>query len=117
MNLNASPLVDTPAQLDKNQMFLWAPAVDGILRRFNEDATRAEAALSAAYLLQAMRAIGVFNPPQAKPSSGATFTQPSSNTRPVLRNRDLEKRMEDALNENPPAPMTRTYGGGPDQIG
>lgn len=116
MNLNASPLVDTPAQLDKNQMFLWAPAVDGILRRFNEDATRAEAALSAAYLLQAMRAIGVFNPP-AKAPSQATYVQPSPNARPVLRNRDLEKQMEDVLKDNPPAPMTRTYGGGPDQIG
>ena len=49
-----------PAVLQTADMAVWKPAVDGILRRFNEPASRDLAGLEAAILLQAMTAMGIF---------------------------------------------------------
>lgn len=42
-------------------MSIWKPAVDGILRRYNDANQREEAGAAAVVLLQAMTAMGVFN--------------------------------------------------------
>lgn len=94
-----------PATIDKAGSHLLAPVVDGILRRFNEDESRAEAALSAVAVLQALKAMGIFNPPNTQ--TAAVYTQPAPGQRPVLTG-DIAKRLEDELRK-PPAEQPKTY--------
>ena len=94
-----------PAAISKAALHLLTPTVNGILRRFNDDATRPEAALSAVVVLQALKAMGIFNPPSAH--IGGTFTQPAPGQRPVLTG-DIAKRLEDELRK-PPAEQPKTY--------
>lgn len=95
-----------PAVIDKYAPHLLVPTVDGILRRFNDEATRAEAALSAVVVLQALKAMGVFNAPTIGQALGGTFAQPAPGQRPVLTG-DIAKRLEDELRKPAPAPETR----------
>ena len=97
-----------PAQIDKNQMHLWLPAVDGILRRFNDEATRPEAALSAVYMLQAMKAIGVFDLNAPITQRQPVYEQPAPGQRPAVRNDDLVRKLEDELSKKQPDNFTRT---------
>ena len=94
-----------PAAISKAAPHLLTPTVNGILRRFNDDATRPEAALSAVVVLQALKAMGVFDAPSAH--IGGTFTQPAPGQRPVLTG-DIAKRLEDELRK-PPAEQPKTY--------
>ena len=92
-------LGSAPAKLDSRQMHLWAPTVDGILRRFNDEATRPEAALSAAYLLQAMKAIGVFDPKPEPPlragvQLGGAFMPAQNGQRPKIASDDVVEKLE-----------------------
>ena len=97
-----------PAAISKAALHLLTPTVNGILRRFNDDATRPEAALSAVVVLQALKAMGVFNAPQIGQALGAgTFTQPAPGQRPALTG-DIAKRLEDELRK-PPAEQPKTY--------
>ena len=95
-----------PAAISKAALHLLTPTVNGILRRFNDDATRPEAALSAVVVLQALKAMGVFDAPLLGQALG-TFTQPAPGQRPVLTG-DIAKRLEDELRK-PPAEQPRTY--------
>ena len=94
-----------PAAINKAAPHLLAPTVNGILRRFNDDATRPEAALSAVVVLQALKAMGIFNPPNTQ--TAAVYTQPAPGQRPVLTG-DIAKRLEDELRK-PPAEQPKTY--------
>lgn len=109
----------TDARLDSKQMHLWAPAVDGILRRFNEDATRAEAALSAVYMLQAMKTVGVFNPPAVNAPRQATFMQAASGQRPRVDAGAIADALDKELNAASPLdmPARKPYPIGGDSVG
>ena len=92
-------LGSAPAKLDSRQMHLWAPTVDGILRRFNDEATRPEAALSAVYMLQAMKAIGVFDPKPEPPlragvQLGGAFMPAQNGQRPKIASDDVVEKLE-----------------------
>ena len=110
-NVTVAGNVPQPAVIDKYAPHLLVPTVDGILRRFNDDATRAEAALSAVIVLQALKAMGVFNAPQIGQALGAgTFAQPAPGQRPVLTG-ELGRRLEEELRKPAPAPETRLHSG------
>lgn len=97
-------------KIDKAAPHLLAPTVDGIINRFNADDTRPEAALSAVVVLQALKAMGVFDPPKAATipaRAAAAFVQPAPGQRPVLAG-DIAKRLEDELRK-PPAEQPKTY--------
>ena len=96
-----------PATIDKAGSHLLAPVVDGILRRFNEDESRAEAALSAVAVLQALKAMGVFDAPLL---GQPAFTQPAPGQRPVLSG-EIGRRLEEELRKPAPAPETRLHNG------
>ena len=94
-----------PATIDKAGSHLLAPVVDGILRRFNEDESRAEAALSAVAVLQALKAMGTFDQPSTQ--RAPVYAQPVPGQRPVVGS-DIAKRLEDELRK-PPAEQPKTY--------
>lgn len=109
MNLAINSEDQSDAKLDSKQMHLWAPAVDGILRRFNADATRTEAALSAVYLLQAMKTVGVFTYAPNRTVAGSSegqFIPAKDGQRPAVR-ANLANRLEEALKPEPDS-FTRT---------
>ncbi len=92
-------------KIDKAAPHLLAPTVDGIINRFNADDTRPEAALSAVVVLQALKAMGVFDQPSTQ--RAPVYTQPAPGQRPVLTG-DIAKRLEDELRK-PPAEQPKTY--------
>ena len=96
-------------KIDKAAPHLLAPTVDGIINRFNADDTRPEAALSAVVVLQALKAMGVFDPPKAATipaRAAAAFVQPAPGQRPALAGA-LANRLDAALRE-PMAEQPRT---------
>lgn len=60
MSTTQFPPLATPT-LQTQDMSIWKPAVDGILRRYNDSNQREEAGAAAVVLLQAMTSMGVFN--------------------------------------------------------
>lgn len=93
--------------IDKSGAHLLAPTVTGIITRFNDDATRAEAALSAVVVLQALQAMGVFDPPRGaagiKGDVGLVggFVQPARGQRPIASS-EVARRLEEELRKPGP---------------
>jgi hypothetical protein len=100
------------AALSKAGAHLLNPVVDGILNRFNDDATRAEAALSAVAMLQALKAMGIFYAPapanQPAVAQGILSGSPSAiGGRPSI-NADIVRRLDDELNKRQSDTFERT---------
>lgn len=110
MTLNLQSLPLTAASLTTHNMSIWRAAVDGILRRYNDEYQREEAGAAAVILLQAMSTMGVFNhvtvipAPQSAPllkggtlnKPGDTFTPAKDGQRPAMT-RTLEQEISDKL--------------------
>lgn len=105
-----------PATIDKAGTHLLAPVVDGIIRRFNDDATRAEAALSAVALLQTLKAMGIFHAPAPNTASikgqlgavGAVGTTGVISAQRPAVNPDVLKKLQDELGTQQNDEFTRT---------
>lgn len=78
-------------------MSIWKPAVDSVLRRYNDPAQREEAGAAAVILLQAMATMGVFAAASVVPTP---LIARGAINRQVLSSDDpFKKVMADALAE------------------